>query len=235
MIFSRKKGFTIWEILIVIVVVSVGLMSVISILTYAFGFVQKSRQKVIAINLAREGIESVYQIRDTNRQRWAWKKEECWLKKDPLNANDWIVGNDPNDCADDHWMGSWSYILSGKSLWGQYYLLLDGPYGDQLNLGDGLSGQDKTYSLCLTWWLWLACPYEADNTTREWRYFRQILWYGVYDKVGEGSNLNCSNGNNSPCNSGDVAKEFRFCSRVVYLGNGSGEVRLCWLLTNFAE
>jgi prepilin-type N-terminal cleavage/methylation domain-containing protein len=49
-----KKGFTIREILIVIVILSVGLLSVVVVLTDGMGYVQKTRQKIIALNLARE-------------------------------------------------------------------------------------------------------------------------------------------------------------------------------------
>ena len=47
-------GFTIREILVVIVVVSVGLLSVIVVLTDGMKYVQKTRQKIVALNLARE-------------------------------------------------------------------------------------------------------------------------------------------------------------------------------------
>jgi Tfp pilus assembly protein PilV len=58
-------------VLVIIVIVSVGLLSVVVVLTNGMKYVQKTRQKVIALNLAREGMEAVYQIRDTNRTRWA--------------------------------------------------------------------------------------------------------------------------------------------------------------------
>lgn len=66
-----KQGFTIREILIIIIVISVGLLSVVVVLTNGMKYVQKTRQKVVALNLAREGMEAFYQIRDTNRTRWA--------------------------------------------------------------------------------------------------------------------------------------------------------------------
>jgi len=240
MIFSRKKGFTIWEILIVIVVISVGLIAVISILTHAFDYVQKSRQRIIAINLAREGIESVYQIRDTNRQRWAGRKDACWLKKDPLDVlDDSGKGWTNDDCLNNYWIGSGSYVLSGKNISGQYYLLLDGPSMNPLHLADGINHLDELYSLCLTKGSWTACPGVKDNTTPEWRYFRQILGLGLYRKDTATAGwelLTCPTWSASPdCSDADVPKEFRFCSRVVYVGRGTGEVMLCGFLTNFAN
>ncbi|MEI6672712.1 MAG: prepilin-type N-terminal cleavage/methylation domain-containing protein [bacterium] len=50
----RTSGFTLREILIVIVVISVGLLSVVVVLNDGMKYIQKTRQKVIAINLARE-------------------------------------------------------------------------------------------------------------------------------------------------------------------------------------
>jgi Tfp pilus assembly protein PilV len=51
---KHKSGFTIREILILIVVVSVGLLTVVVALNNGMKYVQKTRQRVIAINLARE-------------------------------------------------------------------------------------------------------------------------------------------------------------------------------------
>jgi type II secretory pathway pseudopilin PulG len=150
--FSRKKGFTLWEILVIVVVISIGMMAIISLLTYGLGYVQKSRQKIIAINLAREGIESIYQIRDTNRQRRAGRKEECWLKINPLVDS----GND--GCMNDPWIQSGSYILTTNVISGQNYLLLTGYSSVGLNIGNGIDTQDLAYSLCFSGGVRVACP-----------------------------------------------------------------------------
>ncbi|MBU0625911.1 hypothetical protein KKG31_04400 [Patescibacteria group bacterium] len=49
----------------------------------------------------------MYQIRDSNRNRRAGKKEECWLKIDPLNDE-----GDNGNCDNDTWMESGYYILT---------------------------------------------------------------------------------------------------------------------------
>jgi hypothetical protein len=38
----------------------------------------------MALNLAKEGVEIVYNIRNTNRRRWYEQKDACWLNADPL-------------------------------------------------------------------------------------------------------------------------------------------------------
>lgn len=165
--FSRKKGFTLWEILVIIVVISVGLMAIISLLTYGLNYVQKSRQRIIAINLAREGMESIYQIRDTNRQRRAGRKDQCWLKINPLFA--------PNkdECMNDTRMQSGSYILSTNVIAGQNYLFLSGGHIPALDIADGIDTGDLNYSLCLSGGLRVACP-GVVSVTPEGRYFREI-------------------------------------------------------------
>lgn len=229
--FSRKKGFTLWEILVIVVVISVGMMAIISLLTYGLSYIQKSRQKIIAINLARAWIESIYQIRDTNRQRRAGRKEQCRLKTDPLDP--W-----PNfECPDDPWMQSGYYILTTNVISGQEYLLLTWYSTDWLNVGGWIDAHDLSYSLCFSGGVWVACPW-VDMTTSEGRYFREIRWYGLFSKdtnVTWWQYMNCTSGLDYMTCGSYAAKEFRFCSKVTYVGYGTGEVELCGLLTNFRE
>jgi type II secretory pathway pseudopilin PulG len=226
--FSRKKGFTLWEILVIIVVISVGLMAIISLLTYGLNYVQKSRQRIIAINLAREGIESIYQIRDTNRLRRAGRKEQCRLKTHPL------LDNNNDGCSNDSWIQSGSYILDAHELSGQNYLSLSWA-AMWLNVGNGIDTWDLAYSLCLSGGLRIACPGTVSVTT-EGRYFREIRWYGLFSKdttITGWQYINCTSGVDYLVCWSSSAKEFRFCSKVIYLWYGTGEVELCGLMTNF--
>jgi type II secretory pathway pseudopilin PulG len=45
------------EIVFVVVIISIGLVSILYAINSAFDNVQSTKQRVIAINLAREGIE----------------------------------------------------------------------------------------------------------------------------------------------------------------------------------
>jgi len=93
---QKKYGFTILEVLLMAIVIGVSLSAIIVSLNNGMSFMQKTREKTIAINLAREGIEAMYQIRDTNRYRRAGKKEGCRLKKNPL-----VDEGGNGDCSDD--------------------------------------------------------------------------------------------------------------------------------------
>ena len=90
----REKGFTILETLFAIVVITVGLVGVIGLIVYTISISRVSPDKVIAANLAQEGIEIVRNIRDSN-----WIEDVSWDKDIPLgnsvpiftdsNRNDW--------------------------------------------------------------------------------------------------------------------------------------------------
>ncbi len=224
----RKSGFTLREILIIVIVISVGLLSVLVVLTNGMKYVQKTRQKVIALNLAREWMEAVYHIRDTNRTRRAGVKDSCRLKINPL-------GNEWNDtCTDDRWFSSGAYVLQRLTTWGQEYFALTGPLSAWINLGDGIDSDDLQFSLCQNNGRWESCMWTVSATT-EWKYFRAIEWLWLYLKdvaMTWWELITCTWWLMPWCGT-QRAKEFRFCSTVAYVGDGTGEVKLCGVLTNF--
>lgn len=75
----QKKGFTLVEILIVIFVISMGLILIIRGMSETHRYLSETAQKTIALNLAKEGIEAVYNLRNSNWRKWSDKKNECWL------------------------------------------------------------------------------------------------------------------------------------------------------------
>ena len=226
---SRKLGFTIREILIIIVVVSIWLLSVVVVLTDGMKYVQKTRQRVIALNLAREWMEAIYQIRDTNRTRWAWVKDACWLKINPLVDDVWN-----ETCTDDLRFTTGSYVLQRLTTWWQGYFALTGPFLPWINLSDGVDSGDYVFSLCQQSGYWDACIWQSP-TTSEGKYFRQIdgLWLYLKDTTDTWWTLiTCTWWLSSGCWT-STAKEFRFCSKVAYIGDSTGEVQLCGVITNF--
>lgn len=54
-----------------LIVISIGIISIISMMRVSVENTDKTRQDSLAINLAREGMEGVYTIRDTNWLRWS--------------------------------------------------------------------------------------------------------------------------------------------------------------------
>lgn len=235
--FSIKRWFTIWEILVIIVIVSVGLLSVVVVLTNGMKYVQKTRQKVVALNLAREWMEAVYQIRDTNRTRRAGVKDACWLKINPL-VDDYepFIWTTPS-CINDIRFTSGSYVLQRLATWWQEYFALTGPWSP-IDISSLVVADYTKFSLCQESGYRNSCMGRT-WTTSEGKYYREIEWLWLYLK-----NVSTNTWNELVCTWwnlpwGDpacwtrVAKEFRFCSRVVYIGDGTGEVKLCGVITNF--
>jgi len=229
--FSTKRypqGFTIAEILIIIVVISVGLLSVLVVLSNGTKYIQKTRQKVIALNLAREWMEAVYQMRDTNRTRRAGVKDFCWLKTNPL-VDEWVAS-----CSNDAWFTTWNYALHRLTTWGQQYFALSGPMLTWVDFANGVDVDDVFFSLCQQSGYWDSCMWQS-WTTPEWLYFRQIEWIWLYAKDVAATwwtELLCTGWLSPQCGN-ERAKEFRFCSKVSYIGESTGEVKLCGVITNF--
>lgn len=108
----KKHWFTMAEVLIIVVVISTSLITILMGITKTTSYISEMRQKTIAMNLAKEGIESVFNIRNTNWRRRSASKDACWLKAVPMTDE----GNP--GCEDDAWM-----------LWG-FWTLVNGNWGD---------------------------------------------------------------------------------------------------------
>lgn len=230
---KKQAGFTLIELLIVIFVISTGLLVIIQGLIESHKYISESAQRTIALNLAKEWIEAVYNLRNTNWRRYSDKKNECWLGNFPYSET--------LDCSQAQ-MTKWElYITTTEnglqktsyisSLWrrtDQYGRFEDiRPLNDQFRLysysWQFLSSQDLSK----------FSPDEQAKikaNTQQGVYYRVISIHGVFDKE-TGIELNC-NVTPNLCKS-DTAKELRFCSTVFYTQPYQWVVNLCSILTNF--
>jgi type II secretory pathway pseudopilin PulG len=88
--FSNKRnltGFTLLEIVIAMFVVTIGMGGVFTVIQKSFSAISLSASRLVAANLAQEGIEVVRNIRDTN-----WLEEQDW--DSGLGAGDYQVQYD---------------------------------------------------------------------------------------------------------------------------------------------
>lgn len=76
--FTRKPAETLIEVIIAIFVVAIGASVATSLITSALQSNSFSRNNLIAINLAVEGLEAVRNIRDTNWLKFSYDKDHCW-------------------------------------------------------------------------------------------------------------------------------------------------------------
>lgn len=97
---SKKKplgGFTLIEVLVVVFVLSMGVLVIMQGINKTTTYISETAQRTIALNLAKEGLEAMYNIRNTNWRRRSDSRDKCWLKANPMVDE----GND--GCANDRW------------------------------------------------------------------------------------------------------------------------------------
>ena len=109
---QRKRWFTMIEVLVVMILVSTTFMWIISAVISTTNYLTATRQKVTALNLAKEWVEVMYNIRNSNWRRWANLKDEVWLKSDPLEKS-----NTPgaSDEPSTNWIYPWRWIIRTKT------------------------------------------------------------------------------------------------------------------------
>ncbi len=76
---TRHTGETILEVLVAVVLLSSILIAAFSILNRAISTNVNVKNRVIALNIAREGLEGVRNIRDTNWLKYSGDRRNKWL------------------------------------------------------------------------------------------------------------------------------------------------------------
>lgn len=103
----NRRGTSIIEIMVVIVVLSVGIVGAYNIVMSGQKLSATSTNKIKAINIAREGLELVENIRDTNWLKFSSDYDNCWKVRD---YNPSCIGT-----AGTYDIPAGSYILSQDS------------------------------------------------------------------------------------------------------------------------
>ncbi|HBB27125.1 TPA: hypothetical protein DCZ36_01340 [Candidatus Gracilibacteria bacterium] len=80
--FKNERGNSIIEVMVVIVILTIGITGAYGILDSGQKLSATSENRIKAINIAREGMESVENIRDTNWIKFSSDYEHCWKVKD---------------------------------------------------------------------------------------------------------------------------------------------------------
>ena len=225
-----SQAFTLIELIIVVVILWIGLIGVFLTLKNSYKFLQGIKEKTMAINFAREGVEWVFSVRNTNWQRWSGKKDQCWLKINPL------VDEGSEGCEDDTWFGSGkTYILD--ITWDQQYFYLK-EQSPAFTPTWPITNDDWKYLLCLdpTTNLIKACPnysWRPSDYFDPTLFFRQVRWWYLLDKNAN-TFLNCSAGSDTNCWDGRF-EEKNFCVDVFYFDWVKKKVTFCTVMTNFKE
>ncbi len=243
-----KNAFTLIEIVIGMLVIWVWLIAVIGILQFATKLTNSTKSQIVAINLAREGVEHIYNIRDTNWKMFASKKDQCWLASRP-NAGVTDCENISRITPEWLWNRSWA-ILSTMNTTDPYFFQgarILSWISSELHIASNNANtwiewsDGRPFRMCLQWETWDHCSNFTSGTpefqTKYGRYRRgiHIIWlYDKNDSIPWGILLNCENWDSAGCGTSD-AKELRFCSRVDYIFDTIRTVELCSAITNFLE
>jgi type II secretory pathway pseudopilin PulG len=75
---GNKRGETIAETIIALVILTVGITLASGMMASSMRNMHSSKNRVIAVNIAREGIEAVRNIRDTNWLKFSGHRRDCW-------------------------------------------------------------------------------------------------------------------------------------------------------------
>lgn len=217
---KTKQWFTILELLIGLFIITLAILAVISMINAANNHINTIRQETIAINLAREAMEGMYNRRNTNRLRHPAEKDKYWLCTN-------------NDCNNGLFSSGWTYYTL-KTAWNIFSSTwtVDSIRGNASFLlqNDDFIGNKPSWSFYraiiplglyqkdvnTTWWI--AITTCLTNTSS---YVKFPFSWGTAPVL-----TSCSD---------YTPKEFRFCSRVEYEWIWNGNVELCWAITNYKE
>lgn len=75
---TTKKGESLVEVIVAIFIVTIGSAVATSLIVSAIQSNVFSRDNLVALNLAEEGIETVRGMRDANWLKYSYDKENCW-------------------------------------------------------------------------------------------------------------------------------------------------------------
>jgi prepilin-type N-terminal cleavage/methylation domain-containing protein len=125
---AKKRGETLLEVLIAVAVVAMGAATSSSLIVQSLRSNQYSKDTLQALNLAKEGLEMMRVVRNTNWMKFSADTDNCW-NVFPNEA----VCDAPNNLIDEGFYAL-GYTLSSV-------------YGTDLNVADGISANDENYRL----------------------------------------------------------------------------------------
>jgi type II secretory pathway pseudopilin PulG len=119
----KNPGESLLEILVSTVIIVVILTTVFALIQQGMSVSVSSENRLQAINIAREGIEAVRNIRDTNWLKYSGNRREKWLCLDKLSG--WTPSHTiATDCIESGGLkiGSGFYIVDFSQDFGRYFL-----------------------------------------------------------------------------------------------------------------
>ena len=221
----KKNWFTLVEVIIVCTLFAMFVIWIILWINRAFTFMNDTRLRVISSNLAREWVEMMYNIRDTNRRMHSWKKDENRL----LRRSDTQKFTSLIYTIGTMWPENEPYCATFDSRGVDCY--------DTENFFKSTCDTVRNRSkIQFTWTYkyytgWNMATWNIGELL-EWglaEFYRLVRVYGIYEKDVEDTDTATNGDDWTPA-------EMRFCVKVFYMANGGKHsTELCSLMTNFME
>jgi len=228
----KIKGFTLAEVIIICTIFAVMIIWLILAINRSFVFIDNTRLSVRASNLAREWVEMMYNLRDSNRRKYSWEKD-----KHRIDAYSWS-----------NVLSEWVYVIKEEktSNWDPFIYLtwlsvssadIPGFYDIGWFFSDDFSGSREESKINFIW----TYSYYSGGNIETWNidelvnvgwldFYRIVRVYGIFCK--NNVNPDVTNG----CPNDSDPKEMRFCVKVFYRNSQWQHAKeLCSIMTNFME
>lgn len=222
----KKRWFTLAEVIVVCSMFAVIVIWMIFGISRAFVFLNGIRLQVMATNFAREWVEMVYNMRDTNRRKNPWDRDSHRMDIDwgkillpwIYTINQWIT-----------WEDSFVYLeyQTGtlESSIDNFFSAKNIKIRDASKLSFTGSYSYNSGWTIVTW---------SMNELMEWfwtEFYRLVRVYGIQEKI----NWKVYTGQEYTEDSWTPG-ELRFCVMVFYTDNRSKHSKeLCSIMTNFLK
>lgn len=248
----RKNWFTMLELIFACTVFAMLVSGIVLAINRSYEFMNNTRVQIRATNLSREGVEMMFNIRDTNRRKCSWQRDQFWLYLG-FGANT-PTHNYESECdPNGKLFQEWIYAIKEWESDGDRFT-----YAEKLNIAN----IDKFYSLDEDWFFSSSYDSEREKTrvtftwvyrywswsAEEWAEYTweiaDLLWNGVeFYRIARVYWIYCKTANNSNqpvstvnCNKISDPKEMRFCVKTFYkFWAWTHSSELCSIMTNFME
>lgn len=132
--FKQRPAESLVEVILALFVVSVGAGAATVLIVSSIRANSFSKDNLVALNLAVEGVEAIRNIRDTNWVKFAYDKENCWYMKPEMGSTNSCT-NAGNKIAD----GYYTIDLNPENYsWGLNMV----PSGSKLDLSTNSTAND---------------------------------------------------------------------------------------------
>lgn len=132
--FLKTRGETLTETLVALFILALSIVAAVTLLVSSIRANEASRERIIAINIARTGLEAIHNIRDTNWLVHSADKRLCWNNMpnetcedtfSPFGVSDNAIEGDTYYKVDLNADYTWSLTNETSIEWDEYRLHLD--------------------------------------------------------------------------------------------------------------